>query len=207
MSPRRASNHVNATSSWSSGPGRLCRCDGSSGCVDWDFGKSWRRGMKGPLPPSVGCGGHTLLGGMGRGYSRERRCLRFSASERLTGAMSHRAGPMRLNVASRRLRKDRQLRQGGMGLARVVDDSCVTGCGTEGTQTSAGGPRRGAGEAAEDGRSGAGDAVQGGCGTWCGRGAGRGAGVDGAGRWPREGAPATLAVYAYARHRPPPGYP
>ena len=96
--------------------------------------------------------------------------LAVSASERLTGAMSHRAGPMRLNVASRRLRKDRQLRQGGMGLARVVDDSCVTGCGTEGTQTSAGGPRRGAGEAAEDGRSGAGDAVQGDAG----RGAGGG---------------------------------
>src|SRR6185437_11113761 len=117
--------------------------------------------------------------------------LAVSASERLTGAMSHRAGPMRLNVASRRLRKDRQLRQGGMGLARVVDDSCVTGCGTEGTQTSAGGPRRGAGEAAEGGGWGAG-----GCGTGGGGGGERGAGVDGAGRWPREGAPATLAVYA-----------
>ena len=54
---------------------------------------------------------------------------------------------MRLNDTSRRLREDRQLRQGGMGLAREVDDACVTDRGTEGTQTSAGGPRGGAGEA------------------------------------------------------------
>ena len=79
-----------------------------------------------------------------------------------------------------------------MGLAREVDDACVTGCGTEGAQTSAGEPRGGAGggaartdDAAEDGRSGAGDAVRGmrdvvpaGGGTWCwglmGRGGGHG---------------------------------
>src|SRR5262245_35723986 len=100
--------------------------------------------------------------------------LGVSASERLTGTMSHVPVP-----------KDRQLRKGGMGLAREADNSCVTGMRQGGDRGPA---REGPGRAAR---------------------AGRAARVDdaGGGRWPQEDAPATLAVYAYARRRPPPGHP